>query len=101
MDEQAGDLSVQVCAASPDRQIIIPLRVGKGATIESAVRASGILTQLPEFDWGNSKLGVFGKLKAADTVLHDGDRVELYRPLLADPKDSRRQRAAKLAAKKA
>lgn len=61
-------------------------------TIEQAVRQSGLMEELPEIDLSTMRTGVFGKLKPLDTMLRDRDRIELYRPLIADPKEARRQR---------
>lgn len=95
MDENSQTIKVEVAYARPDQQIIIPLKVSQGCTVEQAVAMSDILSAFPEIDLTNiNKVGVFGKLSKLDTVLHDGDRVEIYRPLLADPKEVRRRRAA-------
>ena len=90
-----AEIRVQVCYALPERQIVRELTLQEGATVEEAIRASGVLQEAPEIDLGNNRFGVFGKLKALDAVLREHDRVEIYRPLVADPKESRRQRAAK------
>ena len=67
----------------------------EGATLQQAIEASGILQRYPQIDLGMQKVGVFGKLKPLDTVLADHDRVEIYRPLLVDPKLSRQRRVEK------
>jgi putative ubiquitin-RnfH superfamily antitoxin RatB of RatAB toxin-antitoxin module len=67
--------------------------VPQGSTAEQAVRLSGILDKYPDIDLAKNKLGIFGKLSKADAVLRDRDRVEIYRPLIADPKEVRRKRA--------
>ncbi len=90
-----AEIVVQVCYARPDQQILRELKVAEGATLRAAVEQSGILAQLPDLDIDNCRVGVFGKLKTLDAVLRDHDRVELYRPLIADPKESRRKRAEK------
>lgn len=87
-------LAVEVVYACPDRQPVIALSVAPGTTLEQAVRASGILESFPEIDLGVNRVGVFGKLAKLDRVLADGDRVEIYRPLVGDPKEIRRQLAA-------
>jgi putative ubiquitin-RnfH superfamily antitoxin RatB of RatAB toxin-antitoxin module len=92
--ERADNLTVEVAYALPERQVILELSVVPGTTLEQAIRASGILEQFPEIDLTCNKVGVFGKPGRLDTVLHSGDRVEIYRPLIADPKEVRRQRAA-------
>ncbi len=94
MAEQ-GSIGIQVCYAQPQRQFLRALTVPVGATLEQAIRASGVLADAPEIDLPNWRTGIYGKLKPLDTVLRDGDRVEIYRPLLADPKESRRLRARK------
>lgn len=85
---------VEVAYALPKQQIIVPINVAEGTTAEAAVIASGILEKFPEIDLAVNKLGIFGKLCKPDTVLRHLDRVEIYRPLIADPKEVRRQRAA-------
>lgn len=87
-------LLVEVAFATPQKQLIIPLKVAPGTTAEQAVRASGILQKLPEIDLAQNKLGIFGKLIRNDLELREHDRVEIYRALIADPKEVRRQRAA-------
>ncbi len=88
------DLMVEVAYALPNKQIIIPVKVNEGVTAEAAIMASGVLKQFPEIDLSVNKIGVFGKLTKLDTPLRHLDRVEIYRPLIADPKEVRRQRAA-------
>ena len=92
--ENVDTIPVEVAYALPDRQVIIALQVSPGATIAEIIRLSGILEQFPEIDPGNNKVGVFGKLGKLTDTLHAGDRVEIYRPLIADPKEVRKQRAA-------
>lgn len=86
-------IRVEVACALPQRQRIISMQVVPGITAEQAVRESGILVQFPIIDATALKLGIFSKAVKPDTVLRDGDRVEIYRPLQADPKAVRRQRA--------
>jgi len=87
-------IDVQVVYALPQRQELIKLRLPAGATVREAVEASGLLQKHPEIDLdGANKLGVFARLVKGDAVLRDKDRVEIYRPLIADPKAVRRQRA--------
>lgn len=88
-------IRVEVAYARPDEQVIIPLDVEEGTTVEQAIQQSGILEQFSDIDLGNNKLGIFGKISKADQVLREKDRVEIYRPLIADPKESRRKRAEK------
>jgi uncharacterized protein len=88
------DIMVEVAYALPKQQIIIPISVAEGTTVEAAVLASGIIEKFPEIDLAMNKLGIFGKLSKPETVLRHLDRIEIYRPLIADPKEVRRQRAA-------
>lgn len=85
---------VEVAYALPQEQVILPLDVAQGTTLEQAIQDSGILQQFPEIDLAAAKVGIFGKISKPDTVLRDMDRVEIYRPLIADPKQVRKQRAA-------
>jgi len=87
-------IQVEVSYARPDTQVIIPLKTGKGTTAEGAIRLSGILDDFPEIELGNSRVGVFSKIVKLDHELRSGDRVEIYRPLIADPKEVRKKRAA-------
>ena len=89
-----NEILVEVAYALPKQQLILELMVPEGTTAEQAVQKSGILAKFPEIDLAQNKLGIFGKLVKADTVLREKDRVEIYRPLIADPKEVRRQRAA-------
>lgn len=87
-------IRVEVAYALPQEQVILPLEVEAGTSLEQAVRESGILEQFPEINLDTAKMGIFGKVSKADTTLRDKDRVEIYRPLIADPKAVRKQRAA-------
>ena len=88
-------IRVEVAYAKVDEQVIIPLDVDAGTTLEQAIQLSGIQEQYPEIDLAKNKTGIFGKIAKADTELREKDRVEIYRPLIADPKESRRKRAEK------
>lgn len=90
----AETMTVEVAYALPENQLIIPVQVPLGAIIETAINASGILTKFPEIDLTVNKIGVFGKLSKLDAALRHLDRIEIYRPLIADPKEVRKQRAA-------
>ena len=96
-------INVEVCYALPNRQQIIALQVAEGCTVLEAAQQSGIDKQFPELELASAKMGLFGKLvaKPGEQALADGDRVEIYRPLIADPKEVRKQRAAKVKAEKA
>lgn len=87
-------IAVEVAYALPDRQFVLPVTVPTGATLADAIDASGILARCPDIDLQKNRVGVFGKLAKLDRVLADGDRVEIYRPLVGDPKEIRRQLAA-------
>lgn len=95
MAEDVSPLRIQVCYAEPERQLLQDMTVPVGTTLQEAILQSGILNALPGLDITTLKLGVYGKSKPLDTVLRDQDRVEIYRPLLADPKEARRKRAEK------
>lgn len=88
-------INVEVAYATPERQELIGLCIEAGANVRQALALSGLPLLFPELESLNVATGIFGKVCGLDTLLQDGDRVEIYRPLLADPKDLRRQRAAK------
>ena len=90
----AERIPVEVAYAKPEEQLIIRLEVPRGTTCREAIEQSGILDHFSEIDLGQAKVGIFGKLKKLDETLRPGDRVEIYRPLIADPKEVRRRRAA-------
>jgi len=90
----AEAINVEVAYAKPDVQVILRVEVPAGTTLEEAVRRAGLLERFPEIDLAENKVGVWSKVAKRDTVLGDGDRVEIYRPLIADPKAVRKQRAA-------
>ncbi len=87
-------LRVEVAYAEPGRQRVLDIAIATGSTLEQALRASGILEEFPSIDLLKNKVGVFGRVCSLQQPLQQGDRVEIYRPLLMDPKDLRRQRAA-------
>ncbi len=86
-------IRVEVVYALPGGQDIVPLLLAPGTTARAAVQASGLAARHPEIGTGRLRVGVFGKLVAPEALLSDGDRVEIYRPLRADPGDARRARA--------
>lgn len=86
-------ITVEVAYALPNQQLIIPIQVAAGTKAETAIQASGILQKFPEIDLDTQQIGIFGKLTRLDTPLRHLDRVEIYRPLIADPKEVRKQRA--------
>ena len=91
MDET---FDIEVVYAKPDEQILLKLTAGPGVTVQEAVERSGILEKCPEVKLETAKLGIFGKAAKKDAILSAGDRVEIYRPLIADPKEARKKRAA-------
>jgi putative ubiquitin-RnfH superfamily antitoxin RatB of RatAB toxin-antitoxin module len=95
----AHDVRVEVAYAAPDRQVVKMLTLPIGSRVEAAIRVSGLLEEFPEIDLAVNRVGVFGELVALDAELRDGERVEIYRPLLADPKQARRRRAQSRARK--
>ncbi len=84
---------VELVYALPAQQMLLKSEVPKGTTIAEAVKLSGILDKFPEIDLEKGRFGIFGKLSKLDTVLREKDRIEIYRPLIADPKEVRRKRA--------
>ena len=90
----AEKLKVEVCYDLPEKQELVAVSLTEGATLQQALEASGLLEKHPEIDLKKNKFGIFAKLSKLDTPLRDRDRVEIYRPLIADPKEVRKQRAA-------
>ena len=79
-------IPVEVAFAAPDKQLILSIKVDEGASVESAIEHSGILSRFPEIDLTECKVGIFSKACKLDQGLRAGERVEIYRPLIADPK---------------
>ena len=92
-------LSIEVVYALPQKQEMFTVKLPEGATVRQAIEACGVLQKYPEIDLAKNKLGVFAKLAKPDALLRNRDRVEIYRPLIADPKELRRPRAEKNAGK--
>ena len=90
-----NEIPVEVACALPERQVVVALTVPVGTTAGEAVRRADMQARFPELDVAKARIGVFGRLCSPDRELVAGDRVEIYRPLLADPKEVRRKRAAK------
>ena len=86
-------INIEVVYALPHEQVLLKVQAAHGATVTDAIRLSGVLLKHPEIDLLKNKFGIYGKPSKADAVLRDKDRVEIYRPLIADPKEIRRQRA--------
>lgn len=93
MDDTKATIPIQVCYALPETTAMLALTLPVGSSVKQAIDASGLLTRFPDIDLSVQKVGVFGKLKVLDAVLHEGDRIEIYRALQADPMESRRRRA--------
>jgi len=91
-------IRVQVVHALPERHWQFDVELPEGASVADALRESGIAQRLPDVEIAADRIGVFGRLVGLDAPLHDGDRVEIYRPLLCDPKEVRRRRAREQAA---
>ena len=88
-------INVEVAFAERKRQLLILVQVSESCTVRQAIQQSKILQQLPTVDLTNHKVGIFGKLCSLETLLQAGDRVEIYRALIKDPKINRLERAKK------
>ncbi len=99
-DMDTDMIEVEVAYALPQEQSILAVRVPPGSTAKQAIEASGILQRYPQIDLETDRIGIFSKVCKLDRVLEAGDRVEIYRPLLIDPKEKRRRRAEQNAAHK-
>ena len=91
----SSELRVQVAYATATDEYLCTLTVAPGTTIAQAIEQSGVLSEIPGIDLSTHPVGLHGKKRPLDTLLRDLDRIEIYRPLLADPKDARRKRAAR------
>ncbi|MGV7960342.1 RnfH family protein [Photorhabdus tasmaniensis] len=87
------DINIEVVYALPDRQYLRTVKLSQGATVEQAIVASGLLTLRNDIDLQKNKVGIYSRPAKLTDILEEGDRVEIYRPLLADPKEMRRKRA--------
>ena len=90
-----GKIAVEVAYALPQKQYLQRVTLDEGATVEQAIQASGLLTLRDDIDLSKNKVGIYSRPAKLQDVVNDGDRVEIYRPLIADPKELRRQRAEK------
>lgn len=90
----AERIQVEVAFAKDSEQALLAVEGEKGLTVQEAIERSGILRRFPEIDLGVNKVGVYGKVAKLDQALDAGDRVEIYLPLIADPKEARKKRAA-------
>jgi len=86
---------VEVIYATPDRQARFPVELQEGATVADAIRTSGVLEAFPEIDLTANRVGIYASPVGLQRALRDGDRIEVYRPLTADPKEARRRRSAR------
>jgi putative ubiquitin-RnfH superfamily antitoxin RatB of RatAB toxin-antitoxin module len=91
----AEPLQVHLSYATPGRVVLRTFAVAPGTTIGAAIEQCGVLREIPEIDLASQPVGIYGKKKPLETVLREQDRIEIYRPLIADPKESRRARADK------
>ena len=89
------EIMVEVAYALPEEQVIISIKVPTIFNVQQAIEKSGIQKKFPSIDLSKNKVGIFGKKTTLDHTLNDRDRIEIYRPLILDPKEMRRKRAAK------
>jgi len=87
-------INVELVYALKGRQKVVRMAVEEGCSLQAAIENSGLLAEFPEIDLSKNKVGIWNKLAKQEAVLRDHDRVEIYRPLIADPKEVRKQRAA-------
>lgn len=92
---QSETIQIEVVYGLAHKQKLLSLPVNQGVTVEEAIIESGILTLFPEIDLSENKVGIWNKVVKLSTVLENFDRVEIYRPLIADPKEVRKRRAEK------
>ncbi|PPC92362.1 MAG: RnfH family protein [Methylobacter sp.] len=85
-------MNVGVCYAEYDRQLWVRLEVPDDSTVEQAISISGLLKKYPEINLETQKVGIFGKIASMDTPLKEGDRIEIYRPITADPKQVKKRK---------
>ena len=95
MEAEGADrmINVEVAYATPERQLLLRVSVPEGCTLEEAIERSKIREEWPGIEVDLGKVGIFGRKMPPGTVLREGERVEIYRPLIADPKEARRRRA--------
>lgn len=91
----SNKITIEITYALPEKQTLLSLSVDESCTIKEAIELSGILQIHPDINLEENKVGVWYKTTKLDTTLNDGDRIEIYRPLIADPKEVRKKRAAK------
>jgi hypothetical protein len=88
-------INIEVAYALPTKQTIVDIAIKEGATVEDAIKASNILEQFPDIELNSTKVGIWSRVVKLRDTLIDGDRIEIYRPLIADPKEIRKRRAEK------
>ena len=88
-------INIEVAYALPTKQTIVDIAIKEGTTVEDAIQASNILEQFPDIDLKSTKVGIWSRVVKLRDTLTDGDRIEIYRPLIADPKEIRKRRAEK------
>jgi putative ubiquitin-RnfH superfamily antitoxin RatB of RatAB toxin-antitoxin module len=88
-------INIEVAYALPTKQVLIDVAIADGATVEQAIEVSNILSQFPSIDLKKTKVGIWSRVVRLTETLKDGDRIEIYRPLIADPKEIRKRRAEK------
>ncbi len=91
----SGVIEIEVVYAKPDEQAVVSLQLTEGSTVKAAIEMSGLLKRFPELGLADLTAGVFSAVRKLDDPVKQGDRVEIYRPLIHDPKEARRQRALK------
>lgn len=92
-------IEIEVVYGLPHKQVLLSLPVPIGSTIEEAIKLSGIATHFPEIVASEATVGIFSRPEKLETIVKAGDRIEIYRPLIADPKEMRKLRAARMAKK--
>ncbi|MGY6772948.1 RnfH family protein [Gallibacterium anatis] len=93
-----SNINVEIAYALPDHHFLKKIQVTAGSNLQAAILQSGVLQIYHDIDLRNNKVGIFGRLAKLTDIIQEGDRIEIYRPLLADPKEIRRKRAAEQAA---
>jgi len=99
-EHPTGTICVEVAYATPERQEIVSVELPVGTSVAEAIQRSGLRNRFPGLEIDPAGVGIFSRKVPLDQVLEDGDRVEIYRPLLVDPRDSRRERAGQPVARK-
>lgn len=97
--ESLDTIPIELAYALPEVQIVLSLEVPRGTTLGTVIERSGIAGRFPEISLEKNKVGVYGRLRPLEYRVRPGDRVEIYRPLMADPKEARRARIARLGKK--